>query len=183
MALTLVERQAHASAYNKSYRLAHLEQRRASDRAQKEGYHQSHREARLAYAKVYRSNPEHQDGIRAYQRVYGQTHREERRAYLQIYNQNHREEKNESNARRRGWKSVTQVERVSYRDIEKRDRMMCGICSRKVAKQDLSFDHIIPLSKGGAHIESNLQVAHLRCNTRRGAGCLPAQTRLEIKWP
>lgn len=32
-----------------------------------------------------------------------------------------------------------------------------------------SLDHIVPLSKGGTHEQSNLQWAHLVCNTRKGA--------------
>jgi 5-methylcytosine-specific restriction endonuclease McrA len=31
-----------------------------------------------------------------------------------------------------------------------------------------TVDHIIPLSKGGAHAVANLQLAHLACNIRKG---------------
>lgn len=65
--------------------------------------------------------------------------------------------------------------------VVRRDQGRCGICHKRVAPSDKSFDHIIPLSKGGMHNEANLQLSHKRCNSRRGAGCLPAQMRLELQ--
>ena len=64
---------------------------------------------------------------------------------------------------------------IDLEAIKERDRMRCCICGRKVAEKDLSFDHTIPLSLGGPHIQENLRVAHLCCNSRRGAGRLPVQ--------
>ena len=40
---------------------------------------------------------------------------------------------------------------------------ICGICNLKI-KDDYHIDHIIPISKGGAHAVSNLQLAHPFCN-------------------
>jgi 5-methylcytosine-specific restriction endonuclease McrA len=42
----------------------------------------------------------------------------------------------------------------------------------------MTLDHLIPLSKGGNHTSDNLALAHGRCNSRRGAGRIPAQLRL-----
>jgi len=69
---------------------------------------------------------------------------------------------------------------IDYSMIGRRDRMMCGICHKRVAKKDFSIDHIVPLSKGGVHAEWNLQVAHLRHNIQRGAGRIPAQMRFAL---
>jgi 5-methylcytosine-specific restriction endonuclease McrA len=52
----------------------------------------------------------------------------------------------------------------------------CGLCGEPI-DPDLkhpdpmskSVDHIIPLSKGGAHEQTNLQWAHLFCNVSKGA--------------
>ncbi len=48
--------------------------------------------------------------------------------------------------------------------VYKRDRGVCYLCSEKVTRATLSFDHVLPLSKGGPHAETNLAVAHVNCN-------------------
>lgn len=57
-----------------------------------------------------------------------------------------------------------------------RDDWTCQLCRRPVDKglswphaESVSLDHILPLSRGGAHVESNVQTAHLGCNTGKGA--------------
>jgi hypothetical protein len=60
-------------------------------------------------------------------------------------------------------------------DIYERDNWTCQLCLKSV-NPNLAFpdsmcaslDHVIPLSRGGSHKSSNVQLAHLRCNTSRG---------------
>ncbi|MHB0828007.1 MAG: HNH endonuclease [Schaalia turicensis] len=56
--------------------------------------------------------------------------------------------------------------------IYARDQGVCHICRTQVRREDASLDHLIPVSRGGLSIESNLALAHLRCNTSRGAKTL-----------
>lgn len=56
----------------------------------------------------------------------------------------------------------------------------CGICGgdmdRGLPHPDpfsKSLDHIVPLARGGAHVQDNLQWAHLVCNKRKGARRVP----------
>lgn len=72
---------------------------------------------------------------------------------------------------------------VGLAEIMARDAGRCQLCGRKVAKTlpphplSPTLDHIVPLSRGGAHEPRNVQLAHWRCNVRRwNRG--PAQTRL-----
>lgn len=55
----------------------------------------------------------------------------------------------------------------------------CWICKEEINKQAKHFrhninlygpsiDHIVPLSKGGTHIWSNVELAHVICNSLRG---------------
>lgn len=37
-----------------------------------------------------------------------------------------------------------------------------------VEQKDKSIDHIRPLSKGGTHTWDNVQLAHLKCNIKKG---------------
>ena len=63
------------------------------------------------------------------------------------------------------------IERIDIAKIAERDKFICGICSEPVdmalvypAAKSRSLDHVVPLSKGGAHTEGNVQLAHLDCN-------------------
>jgi 5-methylcytosine-specific restriction endonuclease McrA len=66
------------------------------------------------------------------------------------------------------------IERVSYRRIVERDGMVCHLCGNAVATHELSYDHIVPISRGGRHAEDNIKVAHRLCNVRRGNKLLAA---------
>lgn len=47
--------------------------------------------------------------------------------------------------------------------------IVCGICEQVIEDiEDLSIDHIIPLSRGGSNEDDNLQPAHRRCNWQKG---------------
>lgn len=70
------------------------------------------------------------------------------------------------------------IEKIDPWEIYKRDGGRCHICGRRVAKKDMSLDHLVPVSKGGDHVRTNVRLAHLACNVRRGAGRTPAQLLL-----
>jgi 5-methylcytosine-specific restriction endonuclease McrA len=44
----------------------------------------------------------------------------------------------------------------------------CGICHGPLARVDMDIDHIIPLTRGGAHTYDNVQAAHRSCNRSKG---------------
>lgn len=58
----------------------------------------------------------------------------------------------------------------------KRQKGLCWICGEKMAisvtshgkGKYASFDHIIPKSEGGTNEQTNLRLAHQRCNNLRG---------------
>lgn len=61
-------------------------------------------------------------------------------------------------------------------DVFERDGWVCGLCDESVSPDAVypdplsaSLDHVVPLSRGGAHSFSNSQLAHLSCNVRKGA--------------
>lgn len=71
--------------------------------------------------------------------------------------------------RRRALKRQTQTEPVDYEAILAEHGMFCHICSMVIVDaSDLHFDHLIPLSMGGAHTAENIKPAHALCNIRKG---------------
>ena len=60
-------------------------------------------------------------------------------------------------------------------NIFERDGWVCGICREAVDAalewpdpRSASLDHVVPLTKGGAHSPDNAQCAHLACNVSKG---------------
>jgi len=45
----------------------------------------------------------------------------------------------------------------------------CYLCGGMIPLGDRHVDHVIPLSKGGAHTASNLAITHSACNLRKSA--------------
>ena len=74
-------------------------------------------------------------------------------------------------ARKRGLGSV-KVDRLA---IFERDNWTCQLCGGAIDPDcpwpdpgSPSIDHIVPISKGGRHAPSNVQAAHLGCNSSKG---------------
>lgn len=71
-------------------------------------------------------------------------------------------------------------EAVLKEEIAQRDHWRCQLCGDPVDSRlawphpmSASMDHVVPLTKGGAHDPANVQLAHLRCNvakSNRGGG-------------
>lgn len=69
---------------------------------------------------------------------------------------------------------------VEYEPVDRavvfeRDGWTCGICALPVDPADkfpepssATLDHIVPVSRGGAHTLANVQTAHFYCNTAKG---------------
>lgn len=70
-------------------------------------------------------------------------------------------------ARRRGLLAKQLVEEVDRLVVYKRDKGICGLCGLYVMFGDYHLDHVIPISKGGLHAYSNVQVAHKACNLKK----------------
>jgi len=88
---------------------------------------------------------------------------EVRQPYSKAYNKEYRARK-----RAQGF------ERVYPDVVYERDSYICQICYKPVdlnvnpkTRTAPSLDHIIPISKGGAHSYANIQTAHIGCNARK----------------
>jgi len=62
----------------------------------------------------------------------------------------------------------TQI-RFSRQNIYARDKYSCQYCGRKFPVEDLSYDHVIPKSRGGKTLWTNIVTCCMGCNRKRGA--------------
>jgi 5-methylcytosine-specific restriction endonuclease McrA len=77
--------------------------------------------------------------------------------------------------RRMRVEQASQAEPVVPALVHSRDGWLCRLCGRPIDPQvawpdpmSASVDHIVPLSRGGAHGMANVQSAHLGCNSAKG---------------
>ena len=159
-------------------------------RKYKKEYRQKNKERIRAYRKKY--DKEHKEEICLYQKKYREKHRAEMKKYgknywnknkekmsviNKLWAKNHLEKCNQYRRKRRAIRMGADGEKFSHLEIYERDGWICQICGKKVDKKlkypnqlSASLDHIVPLSKGGSHSRSNVQLAHWICNVRIRTG-------------
>lgn len=89
--------------------------------------------------------------------------------------------------RRRSRLRGVQTDGVDLAEIYYRDKGICQHCKKHVDlrwnfphPRSASHDHIVPLHGGGSDTLENSQLAHLLCNTSKGARTLPQGEQLRI---
>ncbi|HYF52158.1 MAG TPA: HNH endonuclease [Planctomycetota bacterium] len=58
--------------------------------------------------------------------------------------------------------------RFSRRNIFERDENTCQYCSKKFDRSELTLDHVVPRSRGGTSTWTNIVLACIKCNMRKG---------------
>lgn len=144
--------------WNRAWRLANADQKRATSHAH---YEANRDEILERHRRRYAENPEKKlRSNRAWQRANTARVTDGAARY------------------RARLRQAPRVEKIDREYIYGRDRGICHICRRRVAARGFTLDHLVPLSRGGSHSHDNLAVAHLRCNSRRRDGRIPAQLLL-----
>ncbi len=69
----------------------------------------------------------------------------------------------------RSYVPVTGEPKFCRRSILLRDRYRCQYCGERFDAQELTFDHVVPRSKGGRTVWTNILTACLRCNGLKGS--------------
>ena len=75
-----------------------------------------------------------------------------------------------------GEKSVV----FSRRNLFKRDRYTCQYCGSQPGPEELTIDHVMPKSRGGASTWENCVLACVDCNARK-ANKTPAEARMHLR--
>lgn len=89
----------------------------------------------------------------------------------------YRRESGMGNHRKRARHFNVPYEPINKRRVFERDHWRCHICGRKTtlrcgwwAPRRATLDHLVPLSRGGAHVYSNVACACFECNSLKSAG-------------
>jgi len=90
------------------------------------------------------------------------------KSYTYAYKVKNRWLKSKRQSRQKVIKYIGKVENLEsfkVKEIFERDNYTCLKCGKK---EDLTIDHIIPLSKNGTNGNSNLQTLCMGCNQKKG---------------
>jgi 5-methylcytosine-specific restriction endonuclease McrA len=156
-------------AREQRYRDENPEKMRARDRAR----YTPERKAAII-ARTAKRRAENPGCRKESERRYRERHKEAIAAYNRKYFKEHPDVVRSSQHRRRAQKYLAPFDHFRSLEIYERDKWMCGLCGEPVNKElhhrdpmSPSLDHIIPLAKGGHHLRSNCQLAHLSCNKKK----------------
>ena len=59
------------------------------------------------------------------------------------------------------------IPRAIMLKVVRRDGQVCAMCKRNVLDEEIEFDHIIPISRGGATTTENLRILCRECNRKK----------------
>jgi 5-methylcytosine-specific restriction endonuclease McrA len=69
--------------------------------------------------------------------------------------------------------------KFSRQNIYARDRYTCQYCGCKVATEDLTYDHVLPKSRGGKTVWENIVSCCMECNRKKG-GRTPSEASMKL---
>ena len=127
-----------------------------------------------ANAGVSRWRARHPEAARALEAQWRERHSEVKQAIAARWRLNHPEQVRALSRRARALRANAPCgEPFTIEDVIARCGWVCGICGLPIDpnaqdKTRRSLDHIVPISKGGAHTLENAQLAHQNCNSRKG---------------
>ena len=150
-------------------------------------YYKKHRDSLLAYKARYRAA--NKEKLRAAATEYDRRHQEERRQYRKR-NRKRQELRDalcraktpekyralrsrslgwvKRRARKRGCTvGAAQAIRAVYMRARNESRVRCYLCMKGIPIGRRHVDHVVPLSRGGAHSVENLAIACAACNMRK----------------
>lgn len=68
---------------------------------------------------------------------------------------------------------------LTNRELFRRDHHLCLYCGREFRESELTRDHVLPISRGGKNLWSNVVAACKRCNAHKG-GLTPEEAHMPL---
>ncbi|RMH09759.1 MAG: HNH endonuclease [Nitrospirae bacterium] len=78
------------------------------------------------------------------------------------------------------WKAAHRPVKFSRINIFTRDQYTCQYCWKRYRTEELTFDHVIPIAKGGKKTWENIVTACWRCNNKK-SGRTPEEAGMKLK--
>ncbi|HAY42531.1 MAG TPA: hypothetical protein DCY59_02815 [Micrococcaceae bacterium] len=173
---------AYCLACQREYNAAHYGKNKAKLNAENNARYHANKDSVLEQQREYRAA--NIDRIKAYDRARYQADPEGRSAHVQSWIDANRERylatKREYSITNRDRRLDIQTalrldnagfgadwEPIVRRDVWESYGRACGICRDPITFEDMTLDHIYPISKGGEHLLSNVQPAHWVCNLKK----------------
>lgn len=122
------------------------------------------RENNPTYAEEYRSN--NRERVIETERSWVEKNRKKKRSSWR-----------KSAAKRRAIQKKTSLEDIDLDRIIEEKGLWCYLCSSDIKWENLHFDHVTPLSRGGEHKQENIFPSHNTCNKRKSHRLLN-----ELEW-
>lgn len=102
-----------------------------------------------------------------YQTTWRDLHREKAKEAARQWRIDHPEAARLHRANRRARIALARTQKyIKVINLHNWVSKLCGVCNEYI-DGDYQLDHIVPLSRGGEHCESNLQLAHPYCNRHK----------------
>ena len=73
----------------------------------------------------------------------------------------------------------SRIVKFSRANIYARDKYTCQYCNTPFSTEELTFDHVIPVSRGGTKSWENIVTACIDCNRRKG-GLTPVEAGMKL---
>ena len=182
------DKKKYMKEYNKAWRGANKERIKAYNEAnkeklaeQKKAYKQANKEKIKAQQKIYReANKEkcnalckayreaNKEKIKADNKAYYEANKEKLNAQLSDWQKANKDKKNVSTANRRALKFRATIRLTATDKKEIQNLYKLAQDKTKETGFDWHVDHIIPLTKGGLHKPTNLQVVPASWNISKG---------------
>jgi 5-methylcytosine-specific restriction endonuclease McrA len=105
------------------------------------------------------------DKINALTKAWKEAHKDWHRAYAARYRKENPERKRLSEHNRRA-RTKGKLSADIFEKLFKLQKGKCACCGKKLGK-DFHLDHIVPLSKGGLNVDSNVQLLTAFCNVSK----------------
>lgn len=126
----------------------------------------ANRDKSRAIAARYRAA--HRDELQEVGAAWREENPEKARAASAAWRDAHPQKNREYCMRRKARKLSATVAPFTYDAVLWRDGYRCYLCGGDVKPDDLHYDHVRPLSRGGEHSYDNVRVTHATCNMRKG---------------